>query len=83
MLRKKYANLDILTLQIRYPRLHGQSERPQLPFRNHLEQQIFQEENELPVDLLDAISLRELLDLFVKHSQTAVAEFDDVFGERA
>lgn len=37
----------------------------------------------LPDDVLDAIALRPLMEQLISHSQSAIDEFDEVFGERA
>ncbi len=37
----------------------------------------------LPDDVLDATALRPLMERLIRHSQSAIAEFDAVFGERA
>lgn len=36
----------------------------------------------LPADILDASSFRELLEAFKMHAQSALSEFDDIFGKR-
>jgi restriction system protein len=36
-----------------------------------------------PVDVLDATSLRPLMQRLIGHTQSAFDEFDAVFGERA
>ena len=38
---------------------------------------------EIPDDILDANALRPLMEAMVVHSHRAIAEFDEVFGERA
>lgn len=37
----------------------------------------------LPQDLLEAIALRDFIEIYIRHVRKALAEFDDVFGERA
>jgi restriction system protein len=37
----------------------------------------------LPDDVLDTTALRPLMERLIRHSQSAIAEFDAVFGERA
>ncbi|QBX57314.1 restriction endonuclease [Nocardioides seonyuensis] len=37
----------------------------------------------LPDDVLDAAALRPFMERLIRHSQSAIAEFDAVFGERA
>lgn len=37
----------------------------------------------IPDDVLDAAALRPLMNALIEHSRVAIAEFDEVFGERA
>jgi restriction system protein len=40
-------------------------------------------ESLVPDDVLDATALRPLMDALIEHSRRAIAEFDELFGERA
>jgi len=37
----------------------------------------------VPDDVLDATALRPLMEMLIEHSRRAIAEFDELFGERA
>jgi hypothetical protein len=37
----------------------------------------------LPDDVLDAVALRPLMNALIDHSRHAIAEFDEIFGQRA
>ena len=51
---------------------------PDLPFRtDRLRPEA------LPNDVLDATAYRPFMDALIRHSRQAIAEFDQIFGERA
>jgi restriction system protein len=57
---------------------------PTLPLRRSPElPQLREMEGRLPDDVLDATALRPMMKAMIHHSQVAIAEFDEVFGERA
>ena len=55
---------------------------PTLPLRDNFRGVLDHEEN-FPDYVLDAPSLRNLLDAVIRYTEAACAEFDEVFGERA
>lgn len=56
---------------------------PKLPLRDRFNQQPERPSFSIPAEILDAVSLRPLLELILRHAEKATAEFDEVFGERA
>lgn len=56
---------------------------PKLPLRRSGPQQLVDGDSALPDSILDAISLRDLLNAMTSACVAAIAEFDEVFGERA
>ncbi|RSN44891.1 hypothetical protein DMC64_18565 [Amycolatopsis sp. WAC 04197] len=93
ILRRRHWPLAVLNLTLR-PEfgelLRGerlrpdQSPWPSLPLRanSQTSSEIDYNEN-LPDDVLDATALRPFMDTLVEHSQRAISEFDELFGERA
>ena len=78
-LRKKYKYLGFLALLMYVPGLgllEG-SRRPKLPIKDTLV------EDAIPKDLLEARALRDFLEILLQHVREGIAEFDQVFGERA
>lgn len=60
------------------------TELPALPLRDSLRAPAGSElVGRLPDDVLDAVALRPLMERLISHSQTAIAEFDAVFGDCA
>ena len=53
---------------------------PSLPLRKSIE---VSHTKNLPDILLDTVSFRDLLEIITNEDRKALAEFDDVFGERA
>jgi len=56
---------------------------PELPIKNGMSTKDYNIEGGLPIDLINADSLKELLDILSKHIREGVSSFDEVFGERA
>lgn len=54
---------------------------PELPLK--LKDLLSMMEFNLPQDLLEALALRDFFEIYTRHLRKALAEFDDVFGERA
>ena len=88
-LRNKYQSLMVTNFAFHPVTIDGgfssvASELPALPLRDS---QRVPDESErmggLPSDVLDAVALRPLMERLISHSQSAIAEFDAVFGERA
>lgn len=75
-LREKYIDLAFLTLGMYLP-------LPSLPLRKSIKSDEVPNIKNLPDILLDAISFRDLLEIITNEDRKALAEFDDVFGERA
>lgn len=60
------------------------SELPHLPLRDSVQEPDGRALVDAPPDdVLDASALRPLMERLISHSQSAIAEFDAVFGERA
>ena len=80
-LREKYFDLAFLTLVMYLP-LSFRMIRglPSLPLRKSIE---VSHTKNLPDILLDTVSFRDLLEIITNVDRKALAEFDDVFGERA
>jgi len=82
-LRKKYQYLGFLALLMYVPGLgllEG-SRRPKLPIKDALVKDTL--EDAIPQDLLEARALRDFLEILLQHVREGIAEFDQVFGERA
>lgn len=80
-LSEKYVDLAFFTLAIYMPRrLYHKRGLPSLPLRKSIEAS---QTKNLPDILLDAVSFRDLLEIITNEDRKALAEFDDVFGERA
>lgn len=56
---------------------------PDLPLRNRFETYLETREMTVSDEILDATSYRTLLTSIIKESKKAIAQFDNVFGERA
>lgn len=88
LLRKRYLPLAACNLGF-HPMLHGvldldASRLPILPLRESTKTRSQADLiNSLPNDVLDAAALRSLMNALIDHSQHAIAEFDEIFGERA
>jgi restriction system protein len=80
-LREKYRGLAFFTLGMYLPLPSILKEDlPLLPLRKSIEAS---EIKNLTDNLLDAVSFRDLLEIITNEDRKALAEFDDVFGERA
>lgn len=87
-LRRKYIMLYALVSQFNSQlfgvRFFGSEEEiPQLPLIKNLPEKQVETYREIPEDILKATVLRELLESMLKHICLGIAEFDEVFGERA
>jgi len=82
-LRSKWASLAFLALRYGSDFLGNNTSVPQLPLKKYLKPASVPGESKIPDDLLEAISLRELLDRYLKHIRAGTAAFDEVFGGRA
>jgi len=79
-LREKYRSFAFFALGLYLPLPSILKEDiPSLPLRRSIEAS---ETENLPDILLDAISFRDLLEIITNEDRKALAEFDDVFGER-
>ena len=76
-LRKKYQTLGFFVILV-----SSGSILRNLPLRRKI-QNLKAIETGLPDDLLDAIYLRDFVEILCRHAREAVAAFDQVFGERA
>lgn len=56
---------------------------PQLPLRPSFNSRFLENSGILPADALDEVALRPLMHSLLRHFEAAIAEFDEVFGERA
>jgi len=80
-LREKYRGFAFFTLGLYLPLPSILKEDiPSLPLRKSME---VSEIKNLTDNLLDAVSFRDLLEIIINEDRKALAEFDDVFGERA
>lgn len=59
------------------------SRLPELPMKNAMRTENHNIEGGLPIDLINAESLREFLNIISKHIQEGVYYFDELFGGRA
>jgi restriction system protein len=82
-LRKRYVLLGFLAMQFSVYSLPFQEGLPKLPLLKEQQFKRTEELGEIPADILQATSLRGLLNSMVNHLRTGTAEFDEVFGERA
>lgn len=83
-LREKYVDLAFLTLVMYLPlSLPLKGGLPSLPLRKLIKSEELRNIKSLPDILLDAVSFRDLLEIITNEVRKALAEFDDVFGERA
>jgi len=79
-LREKYRSFAFFALGLYLPLPSILKEDiPSLPLRRSIEAS---ETENLPDILLDAVSFRDLLEIITNEDRKALAEFDDVFGER-
>lgn len=62
---------------------HRDSVMPEIPLRKGMRGETAQLLRELPDSILDADSYRVLLSAIMKQAKTAIASFDQLFGERA
>jgi restriction system protein len=85
LLRSRHLHLGcgLLPLLYPFPTLTDRPVRPTLPLRTSLGRTLGDDFPPLPEDILDATALRQLLAATSEHSRAAIAEFDDLFGERA
>ena len=82
-LRNKYTDLAHLTSPFRVVPLNMRHRiLPYLPLRNIMIIPHVKWTN-IPDDLLDAVSLRDFLDILCNHLEEGINVFDHVFGERA
>lgn len=56
---------------------------PELPIKKGMSVKNYKVEGGLPIDLINADSLKDLLNTLSKHIKEGVSSFDEVFGERA
>jgi restriction system protein len=88
-LRKKHSLAPTVLMYIflsakdPIPFLSGQNGPPTLPLRAALSNRNPEIQEQIPASILDATSLRGLLNAVVEYSIAATSEFDEVFGERA
>jgi len=83
-LREKYVDLAFLTLGMYLPLPSILKEDlPSLPLRKSIKSDEVPNIKNLPDILLDAVSFRDLLEIITNEDRKALAELDDVFGERA
>ena len=85
VLRAKYfvPTFGLLPLWLAIPPYSDRPVPPQLPLRSALTRDGLPQVDVLPGDVLDSTALRPVLDGLVSYAQSAIAEFDEVFGERA
>jgi hypothetical protein len=82
-LRQKYMSLGFLALRFIVAEFAGEmTSMTNLPLRRNIPDFGAVQTN-LPDDLLDAICLRDFVDILCRHAQEGIAAFDQVFGERA
>ena len=81
-LRAKHRALALYVLPLSHDLLLFGIPLPRLPLKESL-QDLGSHGIRLPQDVLDAITLRQLLEALSRNCISAVAEFDEVFGERA
>ena len=67
----------------KYPVPGFQAGPPTLPLRQFLSKLYGRAPGGIPASILDATSLRSLLDAIIEYCTAATREFDEVFGERA
>jgi restriction system protein len=88
-LRERYFPLALSTfafypINLEFLLPVDKSPLPHLPLRGSKQWPYGRELDSLvPDDVLDATALRPLMDALIEHSRRAIAEFDEVFGERA
>ncbi len=83
-LRKKYYKLALYVLPLSHDLSLLGIPLPKLPLKESLSLQDLDSHGiYLPQDVLDAATLRELLEALSRNCISAIAEFDEVFGERA
>jgi len=85
-LRRKYEALAFFVLRLYLPFSPYGNAPPELPITEHLPPLLTpgaEEIRGLPEDILQAKTLRGLLNSIVEHLRIGTAEFDEVFGERA
>jgi hypothetical protein len=85
-LRQRHLPLAILNLMLHPIAVEclvssGALPLPDLPLRNATD--LGELEDRVPEDVLDATALRPLMTSLIEHSRRAIAEFDEVFGQRA
>ncbi len=85
LLREKHFVLGqgLISLWFPFPPLKDGLKPPRLPLRDLLARVPTEDIGQLPDDVLDATTLRALLNALVRSFRQAIAEFDAVFGERA
>ncbi|MFC2142630.1 restriction endonuclease [Acidobacteriota bacterium] len=85
-LREKYGALAFFALRFYMPRSPYGDSPPELPLRENLPELLTYGAADirvLPENILDANTLRDLLDSIIEHLRIGTEEFDEVFGERA
>lgn len=83
-LSEKYADLAFFTLNLYSPwSLLLKRGLPSLPLRKSIMSKKVSHTKNLPDILLDAVYFRDLLEIIINEVRKALAELDDVFGERA
>lgn len=82
-LRQRYLPFGALCLGFAADLYADRSEEPpDLPLRR-ADGDVAEFRRAIPDEVLDARALRPLMDAVIAHSRAAVAQFDEVFGERA
>jgi restriction system protein len=84
-LREKYLNLSAVVILCQAPAfrlLEDVEVRNRLPLRSHVKG-LIESGSKLPDSILDAPSLRSILEAILDEAAVAIAEFDTVFGGRA
>ncbi len=85
VLRQKHflLALGLMPMWLPVPPAADRPTPPRLPLRTAAGPAQGDALGHLPDDVLDAVALRPLMDALLQHYHHAIAEFDEVFGERA
>lgn len=78
---EKYADLAFLALSLYLPMPTLSTKQLKLPLRNTIKGEL-QNYAGMPDDLLDAICLRDFVDIICKHSKEGITAFRELFGVR-
>ncbi len=84
-LRKQYQVLASFAFHISIPSslVAPRNPIPELPIKKGMSVKNYKVAGGLPIDLINADSLKDLLNILSKHIREGVSSFDEVFGERA